>query len=323
MPYKKSLIISSHGTEQEITVDLFEEIIRRPHDYSFTIADWDSNQIDYLDALEQIFADYINETSLSKNRLKAIYDGMMSHYKNVSKFARTTKLYVSPKTKAYRDLLGKSVTNYSVFLLSDLLKFGSDYLSCIDNIKEIKAELDDALNALSRELVTALCCEFQAPSEMALGKVICEKYEHSWKAKRSKSFDYYTNSFLELVSKVNANESDYDIVLKMSKSLTGFELLYWNDSHKNEFLNKVKEILSKLDSYKEAGALSETETKMVMVASNGEEKSIVFDRSELSGLGKTVKNKIQATFINYGLSITNDDKVQVLLSLLEDLMEGK
>ena len=100
-------------------------------------------------------------------------------------------------------------------------------------------------------------------------------------------------------------------------------MLYWNDSHKNEFLKKVKEILSKLDSYQEAGALSETETKMVMVASSGEEKSIVFDRSELSGLGKTVKNKIQATFSNYGLSITNDDKVQVLLSLLEDLMEGK
>lgn len=323
MPYKKSLIISSHGTEQEITVDLFEEIIRRPHDYSFTIADWDSNQIDYLDALEQIFADYINETSLSKNRLKAIYDGMMSHYKNVSKFARTTKLYVSPKTKEYRDLLGKSVTNYSIFLLSDLLRLGADYLSCIDNIKEIKAELDDALNALSRELVTALCSEFQSSSEMALGKVICEKYEHSWKAKRSKSFDYYTNSFLELVSKVGVNESDYDIVLKMSKALTGFELLYWNDSHKNEFLNKVKEILSKLDSYQEASALSETETKMVMVASNGEEKSIVFDRSELSGLGKTVRNKIQATFSNYGLSVTNDDKVQILLSLLEDLMEGK
>ena len=62
---------------------------------------------------------------------------------------------------------------------------------------------------------------------------------------------------------------------------------------------------------------------MTLLTANGEEKSVVFDRNELSNLSKTVKNKILSTFGNYGLSISYDDKVQIGLSVLEDLLEGK
>ena len=56
---------------------------------------------------------------------------------------------------------------------------------------------------------------------------------------------------------------------------------------------------------------------------NGKEKTVVFDQSGLGTLAKTVKNKINSTFNNYGLSISYDEKVQILLSVLEELMEGK
>ena len=59
---------------------------------------------------------------------------------------------------------------------------------------------------------------------------------------------------------------------------------------------------------------------MILQAASGEERSVVFDRNELSNLSETVKKKILSTFGNYGLSITYDDKV---LSVLEDLLEGK
>ena len=63
--------------------------------------------------------------------------------------------------------------------------------------------------------------------------------------------------------------------------------------------------------------------RMTLVTSSGKEKSVVFDRSELGNLGRTVKNKINSTFGNYGLAISYDEKVQIVLSILEDLLEGK
>lgn len=323
IPYRKSLIISSHGVEQELNVDLFEEIVRRPHDFSFTIAAWDQDQIDYLDALQQLFEEYINSASLGRNRLKAIYDAIMSHYKNASKFARTTQNYVSDETKAYRKILEKSTANYSTFLFAKLKNIGEDYSGTVNAIKKIKAEIDDAIAALVRDLALSITELFGAKASTPIASIFSSLYDSQWKNKRSKSFDYYTNSFLEMASKTIVNENDYDIILRFSKALTGFELLYWNDSHKKEFVDRLSEIKSKLDSYQENTKLGETETQIIMRTATGDERSVVFDRTELNTLSQTVRNKIQATFKNYGLAVSYDDKVQILLSLLEDMMEGK
>lgn len=119
------------------------------------------------------------------------------------------------------------------------------------------------------------------------------------------------------------HESDFQVIGKLSKALTGLELSYWNDSHYDELIKRLTEIKEKLDSYKGKDALNGSETRMILQAASGEEKSVVFDRNELNNLSKTVKNKILSTFGNYGLSITYDDKVQIVLSVLEDLLEGK
>lgn len=84
-----------------------------------------------------------------------------------------------------------------------------------------------------------------------------------------------------------------------------------------------KNLKERLASYKETETLNEGETKMILKTASGSEKSIVFDRGELSPLSRTVKNKINSTFGNYGLAISYEEKVQVLLSLIEDLVEGK
>ena len=323
MPYKKSLIISSHNIEQELSVELFEEIVRRPNDYSFSIASWSKEQTNFLDSLEMMFKDYIREDSLNKNRLKAIYEAMLSHYKNVSKFARTTQIYVSDETKLYRKVLEKSTTNYSSFFFKKLKDLGSDFDSAISVISNSKIDLENATLGLSNNLTNEFLSVFDVSSNVPLCEIIENRYKNNWEAKRKKSFDYYTNAFLELASKVTSADDEYVIILNISKVLTGFELIYWNDSHKNEFVTRLNEIKTKLDSYEASDALTEKEAKMTLVTSSGIEKTLVFDKAELGSLSQTVKNKINATFNNFGMAISYDDKVQIVLSILEDLMEGK
>lgn len=322
LKHRKSLIISSHGNEQEITVELFEDIIKRPDDFSFTIASWTKKELDYLDALEQLFSDYVDPNNLSKNRLKAIYEAMFSHYKNVSKFARTTQQYVTTETKAYRKLLEKSYSSYSEFIFKKLKTIGGSYDGSLAAIKAIKLELESAINQLCVDLAHNICTLFDVETNTSLAKLLSQKYKNEWVVKRQKSFDYCTNAFLEFTSTVVDSELDCNVIVSLSKSLTGFELMYWSDSHKAEFLDKLKDIKGKLDAYQVKSSLGETETKMTLRTSDGQEKSVVFDRSDLSPLSQTIKNKINATFNNYGMSVTYDDKVQVLLSLIEDLMEG-
>lgn len=322
-PHKKALIISSHNVEQELTVELFEEIIRRPKDYSFTIASWTTAQLNYMDDLEQIFKDYVRENMRNKNRLKAIYDAMLSHYRNAAKFSRTTQVYVSAEAKTYRKILEKSTTNYSEFLFKKVHGHYGSYSDTIAAVKRIKAELDSSLMSLAADLCSSICDLFSVSKAVSLSRIFIDCYENEWKAKRSKSFDYYSNAFLDCVSKVSTSDSDYDLILKLSKALTGIELLYWNDSHKDEFINRLAEIKSKLDAYTVTDTLNDQEASITLATASGLKKTVIFDQSDLSVLAQTVKNKINATFSNYGLSISYDEKVQILLSMLEELMEGK
>jgi len=248
---------------------------------------------------------------------------MLLHYKNVPKFARTTQVYISEKAKQYRNIISKSTANYSSFIFSSIKSLGSSYDNAIDQIVKIKSELEDSVNALSREIVSSIFDIFEVPNNMSAGQMLCSNYEKQWKSKRTKSFDYYTNAFLELVSNITADQDDYSIVMQLTKTLTGFEIIYWNDSHKDNFVDRLKEIKTKLSLYHGEGSLGDSETKVTISTASGNEKSLVFDRSELSALSSTLKNKIHTTFKNYGLSVSYDEKVQVLLSLLEDLMEGK
>ena len=232
-------------------------------------------------------------------------------------------IYASARTQRYRKLVERTTTNYSSFFFKRLRDLGSSYAEIIDTIKSVKAEMEGAIEALTNDLSDQICELFGAAKSTPLGMLITRKYEANWAAKRQKSFDYYTNAFLEFSSGVQASERDYEVILRLAKIITGLELMYWNDTHKTEFMNCLSEIDVKLSAYSVAAGLSEHETRMTLVTSSGQEKSIVFDRNELSGLSKTVKNKINATFANYGLSISYDEKVQILLTLIEDMLEGK
>lgn len=320
---RKTLIITSHGTEQELTAELFEEIIKRPGDYSFSIAGWNQEEQNFISELELLFRDKISPAKLNRNRLKAVYDGMMSHYKSVSKFARTTMRFVSQSTQDYRKLLEQNYTSYSRFFFESAKALTGDYESSLRKIADCRLDLDNALDVLLRELKKILCSTFALDFSKPLSETLIETYDEEWQGKRVKSFDYYTNAFLDYSGKIKKSDSDNAIISHLAKILTGIEIAYWSDDHRDEFETRLMEVQGKLVAYHQNGNLQSTETKMTLTTANGEEKAVVFDNTGLSDLGVTIKNKINSTFGNFGLAVTYDDKVQILLSLLSDLMEGK
>lgn len=322
--YRMRLIISSHDVEQEITAELFDEMITRPNDYKIFIADWTDEQKQYIYALEKLYAGYINLNTQNKNRLKALYDAMSMHYKSISKFARTSNKYASNMTKAYRKLIEQSYTNYSRFFFESLKNLSGDYVSTYEVIKVVKNELEHMPDNLVKDLVEDIHSVFVPVSEKEnLCALLQRFYQNEWNEKKCKSFDYYTNSWLNMIGKLSGKENDNEIITHLAKMITGFDPLYWNDSHREEFIFRIKAIKKNFDSYVVSDSLSKGEMKMTLKYADGTEKAAIFSTSKLSAISKTMKNKINATLNNFGLSISYDDKVQVLLSLFDDLLNDK
>lgn len=323
IPHRKSLIISSHGVEQELSAELFEEIVKRPDDFTFTVSEWDLEQTRYIDELEQLFRSFIDSSTLSKNRLKAIYDAMMSHYKTVPKFARTTEAFLSQSTKNYRAFLEKSYSSYTDFFFNSSKRLAGNYPGSFSVISRSRKELDEVVDRVCDNLTRFLHSLIYWINGDSLAETLARIYNETWSENKNRAFDYYTNFFLDYVSRLPADTSDRDVILDLAKSFTGIEIAYWSDGHVDEFMSRTKEVLDKLDHQSDLGKISDSDIKLTLTSASGENKTAVFSRKELSGLGQTAKRKINATFSNFGLSITFDDKVQILLSLLDDLLEGK
>ena len=321
--YKKTLIVSSHGSEQELSAELFEDIVKRPGDFCFTVAVWTKEEMAFVDALENTFQQKIDTSKLTRNRLKAVYDGMLSHYKSVSKFSRTTTRYVSDATLRYRQLMERSHTSYTHFFFEEAKDLTGNFEASIRSICDSKAELDGALNTLCQDLKRVLCSTFTLDFDLPLAGSLLGRYATEWESKRIKSFDYYTNAFLDYVGKLKEDCPDYHLLCQLAKLLSGIDISYWSDNHRDEFESRLGEINVKLSAYNATAGLQNEETKMTLTTSSGEERTVVFDNSGLTDIGVTIKNKINSTFSNFGLAVTYDDKVQVLLSILNDLMEGK
>ena len=323
--HKDKLIISSHGIEQELTVDLINELVSRPKDFSLSIANWSDEELKFIDNLQKLFADNINKDTLSKNRLKAIYDGMFSHYRLISKFSRTTQVYVSDVAKKYRNIMETTHKDYTKFIFDNIANLSDDgeLKTAFRVIKTIKSVLESSLNNLIEDVILNIKMVMQWDAEKSLSKLLINEYERDWKSKRQKSFDFMTNSFLDCVSKLKKNSKDVDVLNSLAVILTGFECEYWSDKHRDEFISKLTQIKATLDKYELSDDLGDSEIQVSLISNNGVEKKMRFDKKDLSSLGKTMKNKIGQTLDNFGMAVPYDDKVQIILSVLEELVEGK
>lgn len=322
-PFKKTLLITTHGAEQEITAELFEEIVKRPDDFCFTLADWTHEQIEFIDSLEQEFLSYIDQSALAKNRLKAIYEAMLSHYRDVPKFSRTTELYVSEPAKNYRKIITKTCDNYSKFFFKTIIGNSKDYMSSVRLIANSKAELDRATDLLMNDIHKYILELVGTDVNTSLATALKHKYLTCWQEKRQRVFDYYANVFLEYVSKIQGEANNEDVISQLAKSLIGIEINYWNDSHIEEFKNRIHEIIQRLEASASSQNTEDKETNVSITNEDGKTKTLYLDNVPLSDLGLTIKEKVASTVRNFGLSVSNEEKVKIYVSLLSDLIEGK
>lgn len=303
----EGLTIDTHGVEKNLSYETVEDIVKRPQDYTIYINFFTTEQLTYIENLESIFDSYISKEN---NRLKSIYDAIMLHYKNISKYARTTQK-ISNTTKNYRNIMNKSYSNYHKFFFDTLCKLS------INDIIFSKNELETTINDITLKVKNEILSLFGYSTDLI--SMFMELYQTQWSNKKSKIFDYYTNQFLNVVSELTFNSNEVDLINKLSKIMVGFEISYWNDTHLDNFIQKLTDIKNTLNNYIPKDNFN-NET-VVKISTGKTLKEIVLSNEELSNNKVALKNKISKYLNNFGLSITDEDKIQVLISIIDELIK--
>ena len=118
----------------------------------------------------------------------------------------------------------------------------------------------------------------------------------------------------------NIQKKDIDVIQDLANVITGFGVDYWNDSKIDDFEEILRRVIAQLDGYTVKDKLSDDEIKIVIQSGGEELKTSQFDRQSLSSNGQIMFNKMKATISNFGESISQEEKMQIIARLLEEIM---
>ncbi|MGL4450097.1 MAG: hypothetical protein ACRCTZ_02760 [Sarcina sp.] len=319
----KNDIVISLGAKSSKEVDLNYEIINNinetPEDYYITLEKGSNEKNAYIESLENLYS-VENEVG---NKYKIIFNKMQEWVQGLDKLTRThvvTKNGIdSQKLIKFRNSLLKYDVNIRSFLFKDLKNIFevNDYSELFKNITDVKNYLDGYLDDYKTDIIQKTKDRFIKGYKGSLIQAISFWFNNLTDAQRGHLYNNTVNDVIGYFKSIK-NESDEVIISNLSLILTGLNIGDWNEKVLESYLDELDTVIKKIEKYEADEEITLSTDSSIKIVLNNEEKT--FDVEEVSALGTTILNNIEEVFEDYGSSISDNEKRNILVKILEQYM---
>lgn len=335
---KKNLVIKNKNNEVKITAELLNSINENPDDYTVFVEDWNEEKTQYMMELENIFCDYIIEKEKAYNSFSFIVIAMNRWYMSLPKYAKemstiycgiNSKVPKKPilrERKKFINSLKQLDNNSREYLFEKLFEFfetNGFNLMVLDNIRETKRTFDMAKDNLINVLISDVKTIFgaQIPEKASLTSVIKDWYESLGENTLNYLFTNNESKILELMKSITNDEVTF--IERLGKAVTSLRIDDWNADTIEIFLKDLtalKETVEDFDkNYTDDNVNASEMYRIVFVDKDGSEVVKTFSKTEYSDKAKLLLNDITTSLEEMGRSISEQEKRQVLMELLEKM----
>lgn len=312
----------SKKKEVNLDFELLNNINENPENYLIKLEKGTEEKNKYTEDLIELFGEYLGQNT--NNRYVDIVKAMKNWYQRLSISAQRhlinqeTGKEISLEIVKLRNELIKFDINTRKFIFDDLLKYLNveSYEGCIEKLKVIKCYLDNYDESLKKALIKKTNKIFDSSYKGSLSGNL-----KNWKLTLSEEqknhlFDIKTNEFLRVLE--NLENSDSVLIDKLAAIFINLAVYDWNDQSVKEFLSEVKHTKNIIEDYEVAADLdSSSGLVKLRFESNDESIEKTFNRVERSLLGSTLFNAIEEAMEEYGDSIEDSEKRNILIDILE------
>jgi 3-methyladenine DNA glycosylase AlkC len=331
---KENLVVKYKSSEVRITPDLLNEINQSPQDYSVILEDWNEDKAKYLKGLELLFAEQVSEREKSYNGFAFVLLAMNRWYMNLPKYAKELdKIYegddkftcIDTPKKKFINSLKQLDSNPREYLLEKVFEiFGKqDVLAnIVPLIREIKAEWDDTVSNLMRALISDVRKLFTSTDKRgSLASVIKDWRESLSESTMRHLFSGNENRILDLMA--TSSNDELAFIQRLAKAVTSLRIEDWNTDTIKSFnldLKKFKKTVEDYDLNKlSVNNGSHDAYKITYVDISGNEVTKTFGKTEYSSKAKLLLQELASAIEEMGQAITEQEKRQVLMELLQKL----
>lgn len=332
---RSNLVIKKGNSEQKITADLLNGINDNPSNYSVVLEDWNEEKTAYLTQLEQLFEKHVHEQEKVYNSFAYIVSAMNRWYMSLPKYAKEmTKTYkgkeefktISASHRKFVNSLKQLDINPREYLFEKvfaLFGFKEFSVDVVDNIAQTKKEYDVAIVSLLKALVSDVKIIFTPKGQEVRGSltsIIQDWYSSLKETTIQHLFANSENQILDLMKTITNDETTF--TQRLAKAVTALRVEDWNEGTIATFIKDLivfKETIEEYDSQIADETSAADSYKLITTDSEGREVVKTFNRSKYSNRAKLLYNEITNSIDEMGQSITEQEKRQILIEILEKL----
>lgn len=332
---KKHLVIKNKSGELKITADLLNSINETPENYTVLLENWNEEKSQYIDSLVELFSSYVLEKEKDFNTFSYVAFAMNRWYLALPPYSKETKVKYKgqgKEDKIQRDYirfiesLKTPPTNAREYLFETLFKnfkYNEFTLNIVDNIRNAKATFDNAKGNLTKTLISDVKSIFNTgnKAETSLASSVKDWYEKLKPTTVNHLFSNNEDKVLSLMKNITNDENTF--IERLGKVVIGLRIDDWKPDTVKEFyeyLLTLKKTVSEFDRSTVAQTQSSSEIyKLTFITKEGEEMVKTFEKSAYSDRAKLLLNSITTELEEMGQSISEQEKRQVLMELLEKM----
>ena len=329
---KKEIVLCDVHGQVPLNVDTINQINSHPEMFYLEVLDWNSDKEEYINGLADIFAEYVNEVERSSNAFDFVASAIKRWYINLPKYSKECrkKLNGQDVYKTYYTILkALSKGDLGQKLLFEIIPDAcstKDLNECTNRVREFRNYYDSAIDGLISRINDFLkdlfCSNKKMMDKMSLPSVIMDWCEQLDSRVFEQLFTDGTDRCLNLFKNITNDEVDF--IKNLSRLATDLRIEDWTEETFNTFKMAIEKYKKTAESFTsgddEIDADSTANSYQVSFVS--EDGSVVtkrFERTETTKRGELLLNQIQASLDSMGQSISEQEKRQILMDILNKL----
>ena len=320
--YSDIIIIYFMNKEIELDANNLIKINDNPEKYYILTEKGTTDKIKYLSNLMFIYD--IPNLDNQRINLKKLVDGMRRWILSLPRILREYSsdynyLNINEKYIIIKNELLRPDINNNEFIYQRLLEIfdTNNYEEITEFIKDMKQIFDSFMDSYCEYVINEIKEIFNKNYKGSLNSLLKDWLIDNKLESSNIIFDIKTRELIEYVKELTTHDEN-DIIEKISKIVTGFYIEDWQPNEMNNFKEELQKIINNVKEFDKKNV--DCSNKITLI--NGSEKieKYLSNNDELSALGNTMKNNIEEIINEYGDSLTEQEKISVLIDIMKKYM---
>lgn len=313
-----NIIIYFMNKEIDLDSTNLVKINDNPEKYYILIEKGTTEKIKYISSMMEVFD--IPNVDNTRVNLKKLIDSMKRWVLSLPRILRELNdgLLFDAVKKEYLQVkseLLKPDINNNEFIYKDLLEIfdTSDYQLVVTEFKNMKEIFDNFVKMYSEKLIIEVKDILIKNFKGSLTSLLKEWYNKMDLSKSNVIYDFKTKEVVNYINELVTHD-EFDVIEKLSKIVTGYYIEDWQSTEYEKFIEFISNLSSNI---KNTYISSESNIKLMLI--NGDEtieRNLISD-NEISALGQTMKSNIEELIGEYGDSLNEQEKVNILLDIMK------